>query len=165
MSKAFRRRDARHSWELHYGPNMTPMVDVVMVILIFFMASASFVGAEWFLKTAIPKQAAAEQPPKTDQGDPYKLAPAKFEVTLSPGADGRTAVSGPGFEGLKMADLPVRLKELAAGVTSEDLVLVIRPEAGVPYGDVIRAHDAAASAGIAKVGLMDAPPPGTPPRP
>jgi hypothetical protein len=26
----------------------------------------------------------------------------------------------------------------------------------VPYGDVIRAHDAAAAAGIAKVGLMDA---------
>ena len=34
---------------LHFGPNMTPMVDVVMVILIFFMASAAFMGDEWFL--------------------------------------------------------------------------------------------------------------------
>ena len=42
----------------HVGPNMTPMVDVVMVILIFFMTWMSFVGAEWFLRTALPKQGA-----------------------------------------------------------------------------------------------------------
>jgi len=143
---------------------MTPMVDVVMVILIFFMASASFVGAEWFLKTATPRQGPPEAA-KPEQADPYKLPPARFELTLSPGADGRTAVAGPGFAGATMADLPARLKDLAAGVTPEDLVLVIRPEAGVPYGDVIRAHDAAAAAGIAKVGLMDSPPAGTEPRP
>ena len=57
-----------------------------------------------------------------------------------------------------IADLPARLRDLAAGASAEDMVLVIRPEPGVPYGDVIRAHDAAAAAGIAKVGLMDAPP-------
>ena len=45
----------------HFGPNMTPMVDVVMVILIFFMASAAFVGEEWFLFAAIPVQAAPGQ--------------------------------------------------------------------------------------------------------
>jgi biopolymer transport protein ExbD len=136
---------------------MTPMVDVVMVILIFFMASATFAGSEWFLRTAIPRQGPAESP-KADAGDPFKLPPARFELTLASGADGRTVVSGPGFEGLAITDLPARLKDLAAGVSAEDLVLVIRPEPGVPYGDVIRAHDAAAAAGIAKVGLMDAPP-------
>jgi biopolymer transport protein ExbD len=159
MSRPFRRRSARVTWELQYGPNMTPMVDVVMVILIFFMASATFAGSEWFLKTAIPKQGAAEAP-KGDQNDPFHLPPARFELTLARGPDGRTVVSGPGFAGLRPAELPARLKELAAGVGSEDLVLVIRPESGVPYGDVIRAHDAAAAAGIAKVGLMDAPPAG-----
>ena len=32
-----RGRTALRQWELRFGPNMTPMVDVVMVILIFFM--------------------------------------------------------------------------------------------------------------------------------
>src|SRR5690348_11081756 len=53
-SRRHHRRGALASWELHYGPNMTPMVDVVMVILIFFMASTSVLGPEWFLKTALP---------------------------------------------------------------------------------------------------------------
>lgn len=158
MSKPFRRRDALHTWELHFGPNMTPMVDVVMVILIFFMASATFAGTEWFLRTALPRQGAADAPAKGEAGDPFKLPPARFELTLTRGPDGRTVASGAGFDGLSVADLAPRLRELAAGVSAEDLVLVIRPEAGVPYGDVIRAHDAAAAAGIVKVGLMDAPP-------
>src|SRR6185295_8612661 len=28
-ARPFRRRNALHAWELHFGPNMTPMVDVV----------------------------------------------------------------------------------------------------------------------------------------
>jgi len=43
---------------------MTPMVDVVMVILIFFMASAAFLGAEWFLKAAIPSKRGAARTPQ-----------------------------------------------------------------------------------------------------
>src|SRR5438045_6600479 len=37
--------------QVHYdsGPNMTPLVDVVMVILIFLMLAGSFAGAEHFL--------------------------------------------------------------------------------------------------------------------
>src|SRR3954469_15594386 len=38
---------------VHYesGPNMTPLVDVVMVILIFLMLSGSFVGNEHYLQS------------------------------------------------------------------------------------------------------------------
>lgn len=38
-----------------FGPNMTPMVDVTLVILIFFMASATIAGHEWFLKADLPQ--------------------------------------------------------------------------------------------------------------
>lgn len=159
MSRPFRRRDALHTWELHFGPNMTPMVDVVMVILIFFMASASFAGAEWFLKTAIPREAAPpSQTPKSESGDPFRLPPARFELTLRRGEGGRTVASGQGIEPVEIAGLQARLADLARGATPEDLILVIRSGGDVPYGDVIRAHDAAAAAGFSKVGLMDAPP-------
>lgn len=156
MSAPFRRRSALHSWELHFGPNMTPMVDVVMVILIFFMASATFAGSEWFLRTAIPKPA-AETPAKDASGDPFKLPPARFELNLTRGTDGRTIVGGQGFDPAPISELPARLADLARGTSPDDIILVIRAAPDVPYNDVIRAHDAATSAGITKVGLMDAP--------
>jgi biopolymer transport protein ExbD len=159
MGKPFRRRNALAVWEMHFGPNMTPMVDVVMVILIFYMASTSFIGSEWFLKTAIPKespQAAPREKPET--ADPYTLPPAQFELTLRRGEDGRTVASGPAFGAITLEALPARLTELARGTGAEDLALIIRADPAVPYGDVIRAHDAATAAGIAKVGLMDTPP-------
>jgi biopolymer transport protein ExbD len=142
-------------WDLHFGPSMTPMVDVVMVILIFFMTSMSFLGREWFLRTALPKQGAEAETGRTT-ADPFKLPPARFEVVLSIGPEGKTIFSGQGFETGPVEGLSSKLKDLATGVSSDDLVLVIRSEPNVPYGDVIRAHDAAAAAGIGKVGLMDA---------
>lgn len=158
--RAFRNRSALARWEMHFGPSMTPMVDVVMVILVFFMASMSFLGREWFLRTALPRQGSEAETGRT-AADPFKLPPARFEVTLSLGPDGKTLVSGQGFPPGPVGALQARLKELARGVTADDLVLVIRSEAEVPYGDVIKAHDAAAAAGISKVGLMDAPGTGT----
>ena len=46
----------RVSQKVHYdsGPNMTPLVDVVMVILIFLMLCGSFVGSEHFLVSNLP---------------------------------------------------------------------------------------------------------------
>ncbi len=155
-SAGFRRRDAMHQHSMHYGPNMTPMVDVVMVILIFYMSAASFVGSEWFLRTALPKPSAGASPTATDPSkDPFDLGAARYEITLTPGENGRTVVRGRGFEGVSLADLPARLKQLAEGTDEKDLVLVIRSEPDVPYGDVIKAHDAASAAGITQVGLMD----------
>jgi biopolymer transport protein ExbD len=159
VARPFRRRNAMAVWDMHFGPNMTPMVDVVMVILIFYMASTSFVGSEWFLRTAIPQQAAAAATPRERplEGDPFALPPAQFDLRLSR-HEGRTVASGSAFgadRALELSALPARLRELAAGTSADDLALVIRSEPDVPYGDVIRAHDAATAAGIAKVGLMD----------
>src|ERR1700753_2777622 len=53
---------------VHYdsGPNMTQLVDVVMVILIFLMLAGSFAGAEHYLVRNVPytpKGAAGAPPP------------------------------------------------------------------------------------------------------
>src|SRR5215813_7077601 len=68
--KHFRRRNAQALYDQHYGPNMTPMVDVVMVILIFFMASTAFLGPEWFLKTHLPRAGAHARGTLADAGEP-----------------------------------------------------------------------------------------------
>src|SRR5213596_1437115 len=54
--------------KVHYdsGPNLTPLVDVVMVILIFLMLAGSFAGAEHYLVGNVPytpKGAGGEPPP------------------------------------------------------------------------------------------------------
>lgn len=133
---------------------MIPMVDVVMVILIFFMASTSFVGTEWFLRAAIPRQAeAAEQP--EEGGDPFRLPPARFEVLLRV-QEGQTHFTGRALGAGPLQGLSVQLQELARDASGEELILIIRAEANVPYADVIRAHEAAAAAGIERIGIMDA---------
>ncbi len=154
MSRPFRRRSARAMWDLHFGPNMTPMVDVVMVILIFFMASATFAGAEWFLKAGIPREAAAAASPQPQGADPFAMPPARFELSLVV-ENGRTIARGEGVGETEMGSLAATLKQLRGEATAEEIVLIIRPDSGVPYSDVIRAHDAAAQAGITKVGMMD----------
>jgi biopolymer transport protein ExbD len=157
---SFRRRSALHTYEAHFGPNMTPMVDVVMVILIFFMASTSFVGSEWFLRAAIPREAPAAPPEvQTSAGDPFRLPPARFEIDLVR-QDGRTIVASRGMSPGTLGELPGMLRELAGvpeGGRAPEMVLIVRAGADVPYADVIRAHEAAAAAGIEKVGMMDLP--------
>jgi biopolymer transport protein ExbD len=154
----YRQRSALHQYEAHFGPNMTPMVDVVMVILIFFMASTSFVGGEWFLRAAIPREATAAETGAA-QGDAFKLPPARFEIALSR-QESQTVVTSRGLAPLTLAELPGMLRDLAGGGEpggGAEVVLIIRAEADVPYADVIRAHEAAAAAGIDKVGMLDSP--------
>ena len=156
MSRRFRRRDARTTWEMHYGPSMTPMCDVVLVILVYFMASTSLAGAEWFLKAGIPREGKVES--KQPEGtDPLALPPARFEISLVV-VEGKTMARGQGVGECGVDELQAKFVELSRGLSGEDLVVVIRPEAGVPYPDVIRAQDAATKAGIQKVGLMDVKP-------
>src|SRR5215218_8073394 len=47
---------------VHYdsGPNMTPLVDVVMVILIFLMLTGSFGAAAHFMPSSMPIKAAGK---------------------------------------------------------------------------------------------------------
>ena len=46
----------RGAKQVHYdsGPNMTPLVDIVMVILIFLMLAGSFIGTEHYLVSNVP---------------------------------------------------------------------------------------------------------------
>lgn len=153
-----RRRNARAQWDLHYGPNMTPMVDVVMVILIFFMASASVLGPEWFLKTALPRARA------TPQIDPTK-EPVRLRIELAREGSGPTTVSIDGGPSQGLARLAARVDERQRAAAGAELIVLIAPGPSVPYNDVVRVHEICFGTGISKVGLIDsaaAPPAPTP---
>src|SRR5215213_4965659 len=79
--------------QVHYdsGPNMTPLVDVVMVILIFLMLAGSFEKGGWFLQSQMPikKEGGAGAPP-----DPSKIPDEPMEIRVDNSGEGFVARVG-----------------------------------------------------------------------
>lgn len=130
---------------------MTPMVDIVMVILIFFMAATTFAGDEFFLGAGLVRDIPAER--AEPGGDPFALPPVRLTVALSVTEQGRTIATGVGVERSALDALEAALASFTEGTATDRIVLVITAEANVPYRDVVRVHDAATRLGIEKVAL------------
>lgn len=146
MRKPFRDRSAA---SLHAAamPNMTPMVDIVMVILVFFMATASVMGPEWLLKSALASTKARTSSAPTD------VKPVRLAIS----ADGATAtlfVTGGAGSPTPMADLERVLKGLAKDAGTAEVAVSLDPDDGAPYDAVVKAHEACERAGITKVGTL-----------
>jgi len=148
-----RKRNALTMHDEHYAPNMTPMVDVVMVILVFFMASASVLGPEWLLKTALPpsKPTVVKVPEQmlriellltTKDGE-------KVVVTTRSASNIPTLVDSP----LELID--GWLTEVTKDRSPKELAIVVRPRENVPYEAVIQMHEHCARIGIEKIGILD----------
>jgi biopolymer transport protein ExbD len=136
----FRNRSARALTEAHAGPNMTPMVDVVMVILIFFMASTAILGPEWFIKTALPT--VRENPNATPNPD----APPPLRITLRT-LDNNTRVFFNDEPDVAMNTLESRIKnDLSA--KGPDLVVIVTPEDSVPWEDVVKTFETLYKLGV-----------------
>lgn len=160
----FRRRNASVVAAGRFGPDMTPMVDIVMVILIFFMAGSAFIGPEWFLDVGMAKGAAPTAPEAPPP--PLDLPQTRAVLRLSGGAGGAGGASGGvsggvRVTGLDLTDAPIdaldaRLKEYASTGASGAVRLIIEPAVDTPYQDVITVYDRCARAGFASVGLAKA---------
>jgi biopolymer transport protein ExbD len=153
-----RGRSALSRWQERFGPNMTPMIDVVLVILIFFMAGSTFLGQEWFIKSEMLKRGSA-----TTKQDPLQLPPTRLELKLE-----RTAASGAVVTventTMELARFGEWITAFAAGTNKSDIIVIIEPRstgAGrVTYEEVVRVHEACVAAGIERVGVAEqAPPP------
>lgn len=111
--------------------NLIPLIDVLLVILIFLAATTTFTQ-ERQLKISLP-QANAEQ-----------LTAPSIEVSIS--QDGRYAIAGV----ITAAnELVTRIKAQSSGQT--DRALLIRADAMAPHQAVIHAMQAAREAGMSKV--------------
>ena len=151
-----RRRDALHSYSLHFGPNMTPMVDVVMVILIFFMAFAAFMGNEWFLRGAIPFEA-GRGTNTSKPNDPLAPPPTRLDVVLDTDGNGQTVVSFLSFSRVSMEQFVQRIGEFPRSEATRNIEILLRPTKPVPYEQIVRVHAACDEVGIYKVGYWMGP--------
>jgi len=140
-----RRRDARARWEMHLGPSMTPMVDVVLVILIFFMASAALVGPERVLDALTP-------PERDAPADLPALPQVSFEIVLQREGS-RTIATGLGIVGGGLDALDSAAARVGRELRGAEAVVHIDAHDAVPYADVVRARDVCARAGFERVSL------------
>jgi biopolymer transport protein TolR len=127
-----------------FGPiaeiNVTPLVDVMLVLLIIFMVAAPLMIAG--VPVNLPQTAAARQNP------PQK----PMVITIAPG--GALYIRD---EQIAAADLVNRLRELRAA--EGDAVAYVRSDASIPYGEVMAILGGAGEAGYARISLLSQPKP------
>lgn len=147
--RALRRRDAAFVREQFAGPAMTPMVDVTLVILIFFMATASVAGREWLFPVSPQAAEDAKEPPARDGlGIPAPII--ELELTLD---SGRAVVSGAGLRSIPIEAVGESLAAVLEGVDADALSFVLAPSDEVSYDAVVRTRAELSGLGIGEIGL------------
>lgn len=118
--------------------NVTPFVDVMLVLLIIFMVTAPMMVQG--MKVDLPR---TEAPP---------LDQPEEQMILSMDLEGRTWINETEFP---IAELPVKLKAIQAA--NPDQAIFVKADGQLPYEKVMRLMSMAQAAGIGKVGLITQP--------
>lgn len=123
-------RDKEEDFSLDY----TPLIDVVFLLLIFFMVSTQFVTFQKRLQVALPKAKASAVKEK------------KKKLVIEMTADGQIFVDG---RMASLAFLEAYLKKEKGKLGST----IIRADRSLPYGDVVRVMGLCKEAGVTEVGI------------
>ena len=115
------------------GINVTPLVDILLVILIVFMATAPLIHNR-AMKVDLPKAAQHERA-ATDALQ--VLFNARREISL-------------GGKPVTLEELGRTLKALAA---VSEVRVALRADRALPYGEIVNLLDAIRAAGVRKIGL------------
>lgn len=144
-----RARDPRHI----YGPNLAPMVDVVLVILIFFMASIVFIGPEWFLPAAISAtQQDQDEPSREQQVDPFALPAPTISLRISIVRDA-PVVAGLGQGLVALDQFEAYASEQLRGIDGEAIHIRLSAQGDVPWQHVVTLQDILTRLGLRSIAL------------
>ena len=125
---------------------MTPMIDVVFLLLVYFVWTAGFMIVEQILPSNV--SAAAGGTAEPDQPPPPEADFDNVVVRLRTGDNGlQWQVNDQALSSLNQ----VLEKLLRIVSIKPDAPVILHPDANVPLGDVIDAYDAARRASIKKV--------------
>ncbi|QDV26331.1 ExbD/TolR family protein [Aureliella helgolandensis] len=129
---------------------MTPMIDVIFLLLIFFLATSSFQLVEHLLPSGISslpnESGTGAEPPPEPTPDALEQIVVKLELV------GNSTVAK--INGITLQDLSqlqARLRTISS--VKADVPVIIDPQPKIKAADVVRAYDFARQAGLARVYL------------
>jgi biopolymer transport protein ExbD len=120
--------------------NVTPMVDVMLVLLIIFMVIAPMLQSG--VSVVLPKS-------KYPDPDPNIIKETSAVIAIPNDGDfyiGRDKVA--------QADIPTRVKNILKDKPAPDQVVYIKSSLGVKYGTVVEVIDSIRDAGFDRIGLV-----------
>jgi biopolymer transport protein ExbD len=124
----------RNITEAGTGPDMTPMIDMIFQLLIFFLLTSFFILPA--VSVALPKSRSTDARP-----------PGSLILVVE--RDGNLKLAG---QPVSMSDLPALLG--AALARRNDRTVVIQSDKGVPFGRVVEVMEAARDGGAGEISFL-----------
>jgi len=118
--------------------NLTPLIDVVFLLLIFFMVSTTFEKTSK-LKIDLPEASAKA------------TKPVDKKIVLGIDAKGRYYINDRQLVNTQLKTIKIALLKIAGD--SRDLPIVLRADAKTPHQSVVRAMDAASQVGLTHLSI------------
>ena len=118
--------------------NLTPLIDVVFLLLIFFMVSTTFTK-ETSLSLDLPEASSQSS----------RASDTQIEITITQGGD--FALNGVSLINKKDDTLRAALEKVSEGDSA--IPLVITADAATPHQSVVTALDVAGQLGFAKLSI------------
>lgn len=125
--------------------NLTPLIDVVFLLLIFFMVSSSFTK-EGHLTITLPTAESAVVSPQV---------PDEIDIVID--AQGEYAINGRKLVDANLATIKAALSKLSQEIT--DPRVIISADANTPHQAVIKAMDVAGQLGMVNISITSINPP------
>jgi biopolymer transport protein ExbD len=121
--------------------NVTPLVDITLVLLIIMMVAAPIIANNPSIKVELPKAANADETQKTT-----------LSLTLAKRAGGQPG-SDLYLNGDKVDEAAAKSRIADLVGKNKDIQAVIAGDKGIPYGDVMHIVDLVKSLGVTKFAM------------